>query len=225
LWKLGVAATLLVIFQGILGGITVLYRLPRAISIAHLATSMFFFSLMIVIAIRTAPVPPAVPRGLGASRRWLALAWCVVLSQIVLGGMVRHTASGLACLDVPLCNGWLWPLTSPEKVQMIHRFGAVVATTVVVWIAVTVRRQADGSELVRRLALLPILLVFIQLGLGVASVLSLLDLTVITAHLAVGAALLGSFVVLWGICPVPARVGEQALLGRDHASSDAVVTS
>jgi len=225
LFKLGIAATLLVIFQGILGGITVLYRLPRAISIAHLATSMCFFSLMIVIALRTAPVPPTVPRALGAARRWVLVAWGVVLGQIVLGGMVRHTASGLACLDIPLCNGWLWPLTSPEKVQMIHRFGAVVATTVAVSVALYLRREAEGSELVRRFSLVPIVLVFFQVGLGVVSVLSLLDLTVITAHLAVGAALLGSFVVLWGLCPAPARPGQKAQLDRDHAPTDIVVTS
>jgi heme A synthase len=225
LFKLGVAATLLVIFQGILGGITVLYRLPRAISIAHLATSMCFFSLMIIIALRTAPVPPAVPQRLGSARRWLLAAWAVVLGQIVLGGMVRHTASGLACLDVPLCNGALWPITSPEKVQMIHRFGALVATAVSISVALFVRREAEGSELVRRLALAPIALVFIQVALGVASVLSLLDLTIITSHLAVGAALLGSFVVLWGLCPAPARPGQEALLDRDHRSTDAVVAS
>jgi heme A synthase len=139
--------------------------------------------------------------------------------------MVRHTASGLACLDIPLCNGSLWPITSPEKVQMIHRFGAVIASTVVVAIALFARKQAEGSELVRRLALLPVVLVLAQVGLGVASVLSLLDLAVITWHLAVGAALLGSFVVLWGLCPAPARPGQESLLGRDHASTDAVVAS
>src|SRR5882762_10224378 len=58
---LGVGAAVLVIFQGILGGITVLYKLPRAISIAHLATSMCIFSLTIVIALRTAPSLPSVP--------------------------------------------------------------------------------------------------------------------------------------------------------------------
>jgi heme A synthase len=223
--KLGVAATLLVIFQGILGGITVLYRLPRAISIAHLATSMCFFSLMIVIALRTAPSPPAIPHGLGATRRWLAVGWAIILGQIVLGGMVRHTASGLACLDVPLCNGSVWPITSPEKVQMIHRFGAVIASAAAIWIALHVRKRAEGSELVRRLALLPVVLVLVQVSLGVASVLSLLDLTVITSHLAVGAALLGSFVVLWGLCPAPVGPGERARLGRDHAARDAMVAS
>jgi heme A synthase len=223
--KLGVAATVLVIFQGILGGITVLYQLPKAISIAHLATSMCFFSLLIVIAQRTAPSPPLVPHGLRAARRWVVLAWSVVLGQIVLGGMVRHTASGLACLDVPLCGGSFWPLTSPEKVQMVHRFGAVIASAVVIAVALFVRKHAAGSELVRRLALVPIALVLVQVSLGVASVLSLLDLTVITSHLAVGAALLGSFVILWGLCPAPAGAGEEAALGRDRASRDAVVAS
>jgi heme A synthase len=225
LYALGIAATVLVVFQGILGGITVLYRLPRAISIAHLATSMCFFSLTIVIALRTAPSPPAASRRLFAERRWLALAWGVVLLQIVLGGMVRHTASGLACLDVPLCNGSLWPGAPPEKTQMVHRFGAVVATIVSVWAALRLRREAKDSKLLRWLSLLPIGLVLTQIGLGVASVLSLLDLTIITAHLAVGAALLGSFVVLWGLCPTAPQPDQQTTITDGHATTDAVAIS
>jgi heme A synthase len=108
---------------------------------------------------------------------------------------------------------------------MIHRFGAVIAGTTAIAIALFVRKQAAGSELVRRLALVPVALVLLQVTLGVLSVLSLLDLTTITAHLAVGAALLGSFVVLWGLFPVPARPGEEQLVGRDPASRDAMVTS
>jgi cytochrome c oxidase assembly protein subunit 15 len=138
----------------------------------------------------------------------------------VLGGMVRHTASGLACLDVPLCSGSLWPLTSPEKVQMIHRFGAVIAGGVAIAVALRVRKEAEGAELVRRLTLVPVVLVLVQVTLGVMSVLSLLDLAVITSHLAVGAALLGSFVVLWCLCPAPVRPGQEY-----RASNDAVVAS
>jgi heme A synthase len=202
----GVGAALLVVFQGILGGITVLYKLPRAISIAHLATSMCFFSLTIMIAIRTAPSLPVVPREAARLRRSLGIAWGVVLAQIVLGGLVRHTASGLACLDVPLCHGSLWPAIAPEQVQMIHRFGAVIAGVVAIAVALRVRSRATGA--LRVLALVPVFLVFVQIGLGVASVLSLLNLTTITTHLAVGALLLGSFVVLWGLCPAPAPTSE-----------------
>jgi heme A synthase len=52
-------------------------------------------------------------------------------------------------------------------------------------------------------------LVVVQVGLGVASVLSLLNLAVITTHLAVGAALLGSFVLLWCVCPADSRSREK----------------
>jgi heme A synthase len=202
---LGLGAAALVIFQGILGGITVLYKLPRAISIAHLATSMCFFSLTIVIALRTAPSLPAVPPDVGRLRRSIGFAWFAVLGQIVLGGLVRHTASGLACLDVPLCQGSWWPALPPEQVQMVHRFGAVGAGTVAIVVAVRVFRAAAGVPWLRVLAMLPALLVVVQIGLGVASVLSLLNLAVITTHLAVGAALLGSFVVLFCLCPAESR--------------------
>jgi heme A synthase len=213
----GVGAALLVVFQGILGGVTVLYKLPRAISIAHLATSMCFFSLTIVIAIRTAPSLPAVGPEVARLRRSLGVAWGVVLAQIVLGGLVRHTASGLACLDVPLCHGTIWPSLAPEQVQMIHRFGAVIAATVATVAALRVRRRATGA--MRAIALVPVVLVVVQIGLGVASVLSLLDLATITAHLAVGALLLGAFVVLWGLCPAASPSSEEP-----HLRSPAVAT-
>src|SRR3954465_10719062 len=93
---LGGAAAILVIFQGILGGITVLYKLPRAISIAHLATSMCFFSLTLVISRKTAPKLPQATSEVRAMRRWIGVAWFTVLGQMVLGALVRHTASGLA---------------------------------------------------------------------------------------------------------------------------------
>jgi heme A synthase len=208
---LGLFAVVLVVFQGVLGGITVLYRLPRAISILHLATSMCFFSLTILIALRTAPSLPAVPVRVAALRSWLGLAWGVVLGQMVLGALVRHTASGLACLDLPLCHGSLWPAASPEKVQMVHRLGAVVAGVVAVAVSVRVFRLAKEEAWLRRLALLPIGFVIVQIGLGVASVLSLLDLAVITLHLAMGAALLGSLAVLWSLCPAESLHGERTM--------------
>src|SRR3989338_3395179 len=43
LQRLSLAALGLVIFQGILGGLTVIYKLPTLISTAHLGLSMIFF--------------------------------------------------------------------------------------------------------------------------------------------------------------------------------------
>ena len=209
-FKLGVAATVLVIFQGILGGITVLYRLPRAISIAHLATSMCFFSLMIVIALRTAPVPPAVPRRLGvgaamagrrvgrrsrsdrARRNGTAHGFGARVfgrSALQRLAVAAHVA-GEGADDPPLRRR-----SSPPPSPSASRSSCAA------------RRRGPSSCGAWRW--LPIVLVVVQVGLGVTSVLSLLDLAVITTHLAVGAALLGSFVVLWGLCPAPARPGEE----------------
>ena len=80
------------IFQGILGGITVLSRLTRAISIAHLATSMCFFAhdRHRLSTRRRPPRSRTTWSGAPMDRRGLGDH----LGQIVLGGMVRHTASG-----------------------------------------------------------------------------------------------------------------------------------
>src|SRR5688572_22612356 len=44
--RLGILAVLMVCLQGVLGGLTVIYKLPPEISIAHLALSMFFFTFL-----------------------------------------------------------------------------------------------------------------------------------------------------------------------------------
>ena len=52
---LGVAALVTVILQGVLGGITVLYFLPAAVSTAHAGLAEIFFCLTIAIALFTSP--------------------------------------------------------------------------------------------------------------------------------------------------------------------------
>ena len=94
---------------------------------------------------------------------------------------------------------------------MVHRLGAIVAAVVCVAVSVRVFRLAKEQAWLRRLALLPVGLVVVQIALGVASVLSLLDLAVITLHLAVGAALLGSLALLWSLCPAESTHGERTM--------------
>jgi heme A synthase len=224
LFRLGAVAAVLVVFQGVLGGITVLYRLPRAISMAHLATSMCFFSLTIVIALRTAPSLPPAPHAAAALRPWFGAAFALVLAQILLGGLVRHTASGLACLDVPLCHGVFWPGASPARVQMIHRLGALVSAGIVIGVSLQLRRQAKDATWLRRLSVVPVALVAVQIGLGIASVLSLLDLAIITIHLAVAAALLGSLVLLYELLPSGQTSGRPTPLASDASSANAALS-
>src|SRR5204863_3034422 len=53
--RLGIAALAAVILQGVLGGLTVLFFLPAAISTAHAGLAEIFFCLTVAIASFTSP--------------------------------------------------------------------------------------------------------------------------------------------------------------------------
>jgi heme A synthase len=207
---LGYAAVGLVCFQGILGGVTVLLRLPILVTLMHLGTSMAFFCLTTVIALRVTG-PASVLRAtademeeLTVVRPWVGLGVIATFAQIVLGGIVRHTASGLACFGIPLCNGELWPSHPGAHLHMLHRIFAVVLGTYVVAVAVALRSAPDPR--VARLARLAAGLVLVQITLGVLSVLSLLALSAVTLHLGVAALLLACNVAIFYY--LPARAAE-----------------
>ena len=100
-------AVILVFVQALLGGLTVLFRLPTPVSTAHTGTSLLFFMTVVFLAVRSRP-PAAVRaeaelpgRVAGAA----AIAAVGVYVQMVLGGLVRHSGAALVCLDLPFCRG------------------------------------------------------------------------------------------------------------------------
>lgn len=203
--KLAWVAVALVIFQGVLGGITVLYQLPTFISSAHLATSMLFFSLTILIAFKLAPpvdrgAQPATPGGL---ERLTISVTALVYLQIVLGALVRHLHAGLACLDIPLCKGSIFPANAPGiiHVHMSHRLLGAIVALAVYWLAIAVwKRAGDNAKLRLVGGILAPLLVTLQVTLGFLSVTTALQLHTVTAHLGGGALLLATLVSLWLLC-------------------------
>ncbi|HVR64703.1 MAG TPA: heme o synthase [Polyangia bacterium] len=204
----------LVIVQAVLGGVTVLLRLPTPVSTAHTATSLLFFLTTLYLAIRSRPPRAAEtpPPELPATAVRLALASAVaVYVQMVLGGLVRHSGAALACVDLPLCRGSIWPDAHPTVlIHVLHRLNAVVVAALVVASSVVTARAAR-RPLVRGLALCAPLLVLIQIGLGVRAVQTFLDLATVEAHLAVATALLATqaSIVLLGrpeAVPQPVRL-------------------
>jgi heme A synthase len=198
---LGVAAFLGVSFQGMLGGLTVIFRLPTWTSTSHLAVSMLYFSLVIYIAFRlreraTEPRRPLAP----SVQRWTLGAAALIYAQMVLGALIRHLGAGLACVELPLCQGHLFPPGAHPYVQlhMLHRLVAVIAFVVVSVAAVLAFRaaRATGDRAVRLLALAAPGLVLVQITLGVLSITSFRDIIPLTAHLAVAALLLAC---LWSL--------------------------
>jgi protoheme IX farnesyltransferase len=192
----GWLAVALVFAQALLGGITVLLRLPTPISTAHTATSLLFFLTVLYIAVRARPARAAAPAASPPLVGRFALVAAVgVYFQMVLGGLVRHSGAALACTDVPLCRGSLWPDAHPTVlIQALHRLNAVAVGCLVLASAVVTLRRAARPSL-KVLAVLAPVLVGVQIWLGLRSVTTFLELVTVESHLAVATALLATLVL------------------------------
>src|SRR5215475_10543143 len=105
---LGITALGAVVAQGVLGGITVLFFLPAAVSTAHAGLAEIFFCLTIAIALFTSPGwiagyrrphdPSRQASGVDDAmlRRVATLTTAMIYTQIIVGATMRHTNAGLA---------------------------------------------------------------------------------------------------------------------------------
>lgn len=209
--RLSWVALALVVGQGLLGGITVILRLPTLVSTAHLATSMLYFCTLLVLAYRTWPgvSPGRRPRAeIAGVAGWVTVALVVVYAQMVLGALVRHTGSGaavglgpetvLAGFDLGSGEKDLWPSDGPGRLHMAHRFAALFVLGIV---AVAAHRafywaRSRGETAPQVLSVLVVLLLVTQVILGIASIWTFLGIPIVTAHLTVGASLLAGLLIL-----------------------------
>jgi protoheme IX farnesyltransferase len=212
----------LVFAQALLGGITVILRLPTPVSTAHTGTSLIFFLTVLYIAVRSRPRTLAVePRDTlpGYATTLAILSAVAVYFQMVLGGLVRHSGAALACTDIPLCRGEVWPHAHPTVlIHVLHRMNGLVAGALVTASSLVTLRATRRSD-VRALAALAPLLVVVQIALGVRAVQTFLDLATVEAHLAVATLLLATqvLVVLRGrpdAAPAPWRLSWLADMVR-----------
>jgi heme a synthase len=91
--RLGWVALALVIVQGTLGGLTVLYLLPPAVSILHACTAQAFFTLVCSIALFTSPAwkrPQMAVENMGSLGTLVLWAPACVFVQLALGAAFRH---------------------------------------------------------------------------------------------------------------------------------------
>jgi cytochrome c oxidase assembly protein subunit 15 len=214
---LAVGAFCTVIAQAILGGLTVLFFQPPAVSTAHATVAQTFFCIAVSIALftgrRWVEEQPRVEfdqrRPSLATLTWLSIF--ILYVQLVLGGMFRH--HGMS---------W-WP----------HVLNAVLVSLVLSWTAVRAISVYSSIAAVRRPAIVMLGLLITQLCLGFtafvtrvawgkSSVQPELPMVVSTVvHVAVGALLLATTVVLaiqvWR--HVPAAVEERVPHPRQGVSA------
>jgi cytochrome c oxidase assembly protein subunit 15 len=172
----------MVLAQGVLGGVTVLFFLPPAVSTAHAGLAQLFFCTTVALALFTSA---GWISGYGRSTvtddarlRHIATSTTVLLyAQIPIGTTMRHIGAGLAIPDFPWMFGHVIPDDwSPAiAVHFAHRVTAVIVTVAVATTSICIwRRHRDCQELARP-AMLIVCLLVLQVTLGGMTVLSRRD--------------------------------------------------
>ena len=203
--RVGLLAMAAVVCQGLLGGLTVLLKLPKPVSIAHAGLAEVFFALTICLAFFTAPSwQRAAPLGSAVPAEVSRLRWggictaLLVYAQILLGAMVRHFGAGLSIPTFPLANGRLIPKIDSWYVgiHFAHRVGALLVTLAIIHLAakVLIRFRAQRQLAVTATALLAI--VAAQLTLGAWIIWSERAVEMTAAHVVFGALTWGTTVAL-----------------------------
>ena len=211
--RLGYIALAAVVTQGILGGITVLWLLPDAISIAHAGLAQVVFCLTISIALVTSPgwrrgyaargkgrkgPPDDHDTGDRTLQAIAALTTAGVYAQILVGATMRHTGAGLAIPDFPLAFGQFAPpfWNAPVAIHYAHRLGALIIAALALATAGHVLHHHFGRKELRRPSLLLLALLAIQITLGALTVLTRKHYLINSLHVVTGAMVLGASLVL-----------------------------
>lgn len=196
----GFAALSAIVAQGLLGGITVLFFLPPAVSTGHAMLAEIFLCMTVAIALFTSPgwntVQPIVDDA--RLRTVASTSTAIVFCQIIIGATMRHTGAGLAIPDFPLMFGHIVPdHWSPAiAIHFAHRAGALVvaagvaSTAIWIWL-----RHPDQVQLAQPALLCMILLVF-QTTLGALTVLTRKQVWISSLHVVGGALLLITSLVI-----------------------------
>ncbi|HXG59100.1 MAG TPA: COX15/CtaA family protein [Thermoanaerobaculia bacterium] len=197
---LGWTALAAVVLQGVLGGLTVIFLLPPAISVAHAGLAEIFFCVTVAIAFYTSRSFEAIrrePRG-DAPVAGAGAVVAIVFLQIVMGAVMRHLGAGLAIPDFPLSFGkWVPDLVSTAvAVNYAHRLGGLAVAIAALALSIRLRRY-DARHPLRQMAALLLILVPAQILLGGYTVWSGRQPLITSLHVVTGALTLATAVVLW----------------------------
>ena len=120
---LGISALILVVIQGLLGGLRVT-EINQNLGLIHGATAQLFLILVCAIALVTSAwwqrVKVSDRAGLVPLKGILVAVICLVFVQLLLGATMRHQHAGLAIWDFPLAHGQVWPATDEISVAIYN---------------------------------------------------------------------------------------------------------
>lgn len=211
--RLGWAALAIVIVQGLIGGFRVLLdsidvpgfhmSLGQMLRIPHGILAQIFVCLLFAIAMSVSKSWIETPVR-EFSRRTRQLAWgstALLFVQLVVAASMRHNHAGLAIPTFPLTpEGGLLPAewNFNVAIHFTHRVLALALGIQLVWFALVLFRDPAAGRGVLRAAGAMLALLVTQISLGAASIWTVRNPYVTTAHVIVGACLLAvTFSIAW----------------------------
>ena len=122
---LGIGALVLVVTQGVLGGLRVT-EINQNLGLIHGAVAQLFLILVCTIALATSSwwhrvaVGESDRAGYAALKGALVAVICLVFIQLLLGATMRHQHAGLAIWDFPLAHGQVWPAIDEASIAQYN---------------------------------------------------------------------------------------------------------
>ncbi|HEY8489961.1 MAG TPA: heme o synthase, partial [Dehalococcoidia bacterium] len=199
LWP-ATAASVLLVFQVILGGITVLQELPPEIVTAHLATALATIAMVTLVVVSSftgGRQEGARSRAGRAFMRFTLFTAAATYVVMLSGSLVVGEGASLACQGWPLCNGSIIPSgDAAVHIHFTHRALVALVGLAVLGVFVMAWRDFRGNPPIVKAASAALLLYAVQVVVGAGNIWSDLSQVVAAAHLAVGTAVWLAMVVL-----------------------------
>jgi len=193
-------APFFLVIQIVLGGLTVLWKLPPTIITAHLGTALAIFAMVITVAVMSGKAKPSKEHP-AKTRKFVRLATTnalLVYGLMLSGSYVVGSGATLACPGWPLCG------TAPQwavqyhlaDVNSFHRLVATFVGLVLIWTLISAWRRRSVAPGQAWVALVAGVLFVAQAGVGGLVVLLKRPEFIAGMHLALATAVWGSLVLL-----------------------------
>ena len=179
----------LVVFAGILGGITVITELAWWIRLIHLGIAQILAACLMFIAWKF--LFDKVPNSfvdLSPIRAWkwkMVLCVSLVFLLMLSGSYMVGIGASSSCSSWPLCKGLSIPEGLTYQVHMGHRYISVLSLAFVGYVAIELITHSNDSRLIKRIAHSVLGLIGVQIILGAITVWSGFSSHMKVTHLSV----------------------------------------
>jgi len=216
--RLGIIAFVAVVLQGVLGGLTVKFFLPVWLSTFHGVLAQTFFLIVILIAYTLSVERNRRWKVEEESYDPLFMRLTIILLamiyiQLIIGNLMRHAQAGLAIPDFPTMgwtffptfdgawlnriNAWrfennLDPVNmSQVMIHLTHRVWAFFIFLDILWLNNIAYKKCLDRPLILKTLYWLNFAVLLQITLGISTILSHKEVYTTTAHVTMGAIVLG----------------------------------